>query len=224
MRYVTIKVPKTPKDFYFPSSSFLKEEGKEEDNDGEERVYEEIPPDKLEEARIGLYVPEKKEEPMEYVSRAAKEKCAIIERQGFAKEYFERGGGGKEEQKVDEKSMLLGKTELKMKAMTSGGEMFPGENVLVEKTTRAMERRRKEVFRELELPCITRMQNTVQNIFEEETRRFERDLKRDENGENEEDDDDEDHDGEIGSRALRRQTHFFSRAEREQLYELPAGR
>ena len=78
-----------------------------------------------------------------------------------------------------------------MKAMTSGGEMFPGENVLVEKTTRAMERRRKEVFRELELPCITRMQNTVQNIFEEETRRFERDLKRDENGENEEDDDDE---------------------------------
>ena len=86
MRYVTIKVPKTPKDFYFPSSSFLKEEGKEEDNDGEERVYEEIPPDKLEEARIGLYVPEKKKEPMEYVSRAAKEKCAIIERQGFAKE------------------------------------------------------------------------------------------------------------------------------------------
>ena len=64
MRYVTIKVPKTPKDFYFPSSSFLKEEGKEEDNDGEERVYEEIPPDKLEEARIGLYVPEKKKEPM----------------------------------------------------------------------------------------------------------------------------------------------------------------
>ena len=223
MRYVTIKVPKTPKDFYFPSSSFLKEEGKEEDNDGEERVYEEIPPDKLEEARIGLYVPEKKKEPMEYVSRAAKEKCAIIERQGFAKEYFERGGGGKEEEKVDEKSMLLGKTELKMKAMTSGGEMFPGENVLVEKTTRAMERRRKEVFRELELPCITRMQNTVQNIFEEETRRFERDLKRDESGENEEDDDDEDHDGKIGSRALRRQTHFFSRAEREQLYELPAG-
>ena len=103
----------------------MKEEGKEEDNDGEERVYEEIPPDKLEEARIGLYVPEKKKEPMEYVSaRAAKEKRAIIEAR-LAKEYFERGGGGKEEAKVDEKSMLLGKTELKMKAMTSGGEMFP---------------------------------------------------------------------------------------------------
>ena len=152
---------------------------------------------------------------MAFLSRAAKEKRSAIERQGFAKELE------KEEQKIDEKSMLLGTTELRMKTINNK-EMFPGEDLPVEKTTRAMEKKREEVFRDLELPYLpwTQTENTVRNVLETETRRFERDLRRDENGENEEDDDDDDeeHDG----KKIRRQTHFFSRAEREQLYELPA--
>ena len=88
--------------------------------------------------------------------------------------------------------MLLGTTELRMKTINNK-EMFPGEDLPVEKTTRAMEKKREEVFRDLELPYLpgTQTENTVRNVLETETRRFERDLRRDENGENEEDDDDD---------------------------------
>ena len=221
MRYLTIKIPKTPKDFFYSSSSSsiekktTKTTKEEEEEEDKEEEFEEIPPEELEKARIGLYVPERKRETMAFLSRAAKEKRSAIERQGFAKELE------KEEQKIDEKSMLLGTTELRMKTINNK-EMFPGEDLPVEKTTRAMEKKREEVFRDLELPYLpgTQTENTVRNVLETETRRFERDLRRDENGENEEDDDDDDeeHDG----KKIRRQTHFFSRAEREQLYELPA--
>ena len=220
MRYLTIKIPKTPKDFFYSSSSSIEKKTtkttkEEEEEEDKEEEFEEIPPEELEKARIGLYVPERKRETMAFLSRAAKEKRSAIERQGFAKELE------KEEQKIDEKSMLLGTTELRMKTINNK-EMFPGEDLPVEKTTRAMEKKREEVFRDLELPYLpgTQTENTVRNVLETETRRFERDLRRDENGENEEDDDDDDeeHDG----KKIRRQTHFFSRAEREQLYELPA--
>ena len=217
MRYLTIKIPKTPKDFFSSSSSLEKKTKTTKEEEDKEEEFEEIPPEELEKARIGLYVPERKRETMVFLSRAAKEKRSAIERQGFAKELE------KEEQKIDEKSMLLGTTELRMKTIEGRNkEMFPGEDLPVEKTTRVMEKKREEVFRDLELPYLpgTQTENTVRNVLETETRRFERDLRRDENGEDEEDDDDDDeeHDG----KKIRRQTHFFSRAEREQLYELPA--
>ena len=109
MRYLTIKIPKTPKDFFYSSSSSIekkttkttKEEEEEEEEEDKEEEFEEIPPEELEKARIGLYVPERKRETMAFLSRAAKEKRSAIERQGFAKELE------KEEQKIDEKSMLL---------------------------------------------------------------------------------------------------------------------
>ena len=152
MRYLTIKIPKTPKDFYSSSSSSLEKKKtkttkEEEEEDKEE--FEEIPPEELEKARIGLYIPERKRETMAFLSRAAKEKRSAIERQGFAKELE------KEEQKIDEKSMLLGTTELRMKTIEgSNKEMFPGEDLPVEKTTRAMEKKHEEVFRDLELPYL----------------------------------------------------------------------
>jgi len=210
MRYLTIKLPKTPKDFYSFSSSSASTRKKEEEKE-EEAAFEEIPPEDFERARIGLYDPEREREPMTFLSRAAKEKCTEIESQGFAKELE------KEERKIDEKAMLLGKRALKTKAIESNEEMFPGEDVPVEKTTRALEKRREKVFRDFELPCLPpRTQNTARHILEAETIWFERDLRRDENGENEEDDDDDN-----DRKKIKRQTHFFSRAEREQLYDLP---
>ena len=76
MRYLTIKLPKTPKDFYSFSSSSASTPKKEEE---EKAAFEEIPPEEFERARIGLYDPERKREPMTFLSRAAKEKCAEIE-------------------------------------------------------------------------------------------------------------------------------------------------
>ena len=119
MRYLTIKIPKTPKDFFYSSSSSsiekktTKTTKEEEEEEDKEEEFEEIPPEELEKARIGLYVPERKRETMAFLSRAAKEKRSAIERQGFAKELE------KEEQKIDEKSMLLGTTELRMKTINN---------------------------------------------------------------------------------------------------------
>ena len=73
MRYLTIKLPKTPKDFYSFSSSSASTRKKEEEKE-EEAAFEEIPPEDFERARIGLYDPERKREPMTFLSRAAKEK------------------------------------------------------------------------------------------------------------------------------------------------------
>ena len=50
-----------------------------------EEEFEEIPPEELEKARIGLYVPERKRETMAFLSRAAKEK-ALCDREARLRE------------------------------------------------------------------------------------------------------------------------------------------
>ena len=57
MRYLTIKIPKTPKDFFYSSSSSSIEKKttkttKEEEEEDKEEEFEEIPPEELEKARI----------------------------------------------------------------------------------------------------------------------------------------------------------------------------
>jgi hypothetical protein len=208
MRYLPIKLPKT--------RTFLaNEEGEEE----EEEEFEEIPEEEYDRARVGLYLPKNQNQSKSILTRVLdrfvdtvpKRESGLSVLEEFLKEQeeFKRELANNPEKL---REIIFGTKDFMKKKEIIEDEEFDKEYTF-NRTSEMREKRRKEVFKDMELPVILACGKSIPNVLQKEVERYKRDLKKDEEGLNEEDDDDE-------YKVSRRQMLFTSRSEREGLYAL----